>query len=42
MGVTEFNPNGKAADEMRRLWSSLRRRLAKAKSAGKPAARRVA
>jgi chromosome partitioning protein len=41
MGVTEINPNGKAADEMRRLWSSLRRRLAKVKAAGKPA-RRVA
>jgi chromosome partitioning protein len=41
MGVTEINPNGKAADEMRRLWSSLRRRLAKTKGAAKPA-RRVA
>jgi chromosome partitioning protein len=37
MGVTELNPSGKAAEEMRRLWASLRRRLGKAKSAGKPA-----
>lgn len=37
MGATEVNPNGNAAEEMRRLWSSLRRRLAKLKSAGKPA-----
>ena len=36
MGVTELNPSGKAAEEMRRLWSSLRRRLAKVKTAGKP------
>lgn len=35
MGVTELNPNGKAAEEMRRLWSSLKRRLAKTKSSGK-------
>ena len=37
MGVTELNPSGKAAEEMRRLWSSLRRRLAKVKTAVKPA-----
>jgi chromosome partitioning protein len=30
-GVTELNPNGAAADEIRSLWSSIRRRLAKAK-----------
>jgi chromosome partitioning protein len=36
MGVTEINPNGKAAEEMRALWASLRRRLAKLKAAGKP------
>lgn len=27
MGVTEIAPDGKAADETRRLWSSLKRRL---------------
>jgi chromosome partitioning protein len=35
-GVTEINPNGPAAQEMRALWSSLKRRLAKGKA--KPAA----
>ena len=30
-GVTELNPNGAAADEIRSLWSSIRRRLAKVK-----------
>lgn len=30
-GVTELNPNGAAAEEMRALWTSIRRRLAKAK-----------
>jgi chromosome partitioning protein len=39
MGVTEINPNGKAAEEIRRLWGSLRRRLAKVKSSEKPAKR---
>jgi chromosome partitioning protein len=39
-GVTEFNPNGDAADEMRRLWNSIRRRLAKARP--RSAARRAA
>ena len=32
-GVTEYNPAGQAADEMRKLWSSLKRRLAKGKAA---------
>jgi chromosome partitioning protein len=41
MGVTELNPNGKAAEEMRRLWSSLKRRLGKIKATGK-SIRRVA
>ncbi len=36
MGVTELNPSGKAAEEMRHLWSSLKRRLAKPKTAAKP------
>ncbi len=30
-GVTELNPNGAAADEIRSLWSSIRRRLARVK-----------
>ncbi len=30
-GVSELNPSGHAADEMRKLWSSLKRRLAKVK-----------
>lgn len=32
MGTTEIEPDGKAAEEMRTLWSSLKRRLAKAKA----------
>jgi chromosome partitioning protein len=32
LGVTEFNPHGIAAEEMRELWSSVKRRTAKAKS----------
>lgn len=32
MGTTEIDPEGKAAEEMRTLWSSLKRRLAKAKA----------
>ena len=35
-GVTEINPNGPAAREIRALWSSIKRRLAKGKA--KPAA----
>jgi hypothetical protein len=34
--VTEINPNGPAAREIRALWSSIKRRLAKGKA--KPAA----
>jgi hypothetical protein len=30
-GVTELNPNGPAAEEMRSLWTSIRRRLARIK-----------
>ena len=33
LGVTELNPEGKAADEMTRLWSSLKRRMNKLKAA---------
>lgn len=32
-GVTELNPWGTAAEEMRKLWSSIKRRMAKAGSA---------
>ena len=39
-GVTELNPNGAAAEEMRGLWASIRRRLARAKP--RPIARKAA
>ena len=32
-GVSEINPHGPAADEMRRLWTSIRKRMAKGKAA---------
>jgi chromosome partitioning protein len=32
MGTTEIEPDGKAAEEIRALWASLKRRLSKAKS----------
>jgi chromosome partitioning protein len=35
MGVTEVDPNGKAAEEMRLLWTSLKRRLGRVKHADK-------
>ena len=41
MGTTEIEPDGKAAEEMRTLWASLKRRLARAKS-GEKSARRIA
>ena len=37
-GVTEINPNGPAAQEIRALWSSLKRRLAKGKAKPAPVA----
>jgi chromosome partitioning protein len=37
-GVTELNPGGAAAGEMRALWASLKRRLAKAAKPAKKAA----
>ncbi len=40
LGVTELNPGGAAAEEMRALWTSIRRRLAKAKP--RTAARKAA
>ena len=39
-GVTELNPSGASADEIRDLWASIRRRLAKTKP--RSAARRAA
>lgn len=36
-GVTELNPQGAAAGEMRQLWASLKRRLAKVAKPAKPA-----
>jgi len=38
LGATEVDPEGPAADEMRALWASLRRRLSKLKGATKKAA----
>jgi chromosome partitioning protein len=34
IGVTELNPHGVAAEEMRDLWASVKRRMARGKSAG--------
>jgi chromosome partitioning protein len=39
-GVTELNPNGPAAEEIRSLWTSIRRRLARVKP--RPVARKAA
>jgi chromosome partitioning protein len=39
LGVTEINPNGAAAQEMRALWASLKRRLARGKSGKAPASK---
>jgi chromosome partitioning protein len=41
-GVTEINPNGPAAQEIRALWSSLKRRLAKGKAKPAPTAAKPA
>jgi chromosome partitioning protein len=41
-GVTEINPNGPAAQEIRALWSSLKRRLAKGKAKPAPVAAKPA
>ena len=38
LGVTEINPNGAAATEMRTLWASLKRRLSRGKKATPPKA----
>jgi len=40
MGVTEINPHGAAAGEIKALWSSIKRRLARGK--GKSAVRKAA
>ncbi len=37
MGVTEISEDGKAADEMRALWTSLKKRLSRVKSGDKQA-----
>jgi chromosome partitioning protein len=37
-GVTEINPNGEAADDIRKLWASMKRRLAKGKTSTRKAA----
>jgi chromosome partitioning protein len=34
LGVTELNPHGVAAEEMRDLWASVKRRMARGKSVG--------
>ena len=34
LGVTELNPHGVAAEEMRDLWASVKRRVARCKSTG--------
>jgi chromosome partitioning protein len=35
LGVTEVDPDGKAAEEMRQLWASLKHRIARGKSSDK-------
>lgn len=42
MGVTEVAPYGKAAEETRMLWASLRKRLARLKQRTKPTVRKAA
>jgi chromosome partitioning protein len=37
-GVTEINPNGAAAEEIKTLWASIKRRLAKGKATARKAA----
>ena len=39
LGVTEWNASGLAAEEINKLWSSIKRRMAKGKSASAPARR---
>lgn len=41
LGVTEYNPDGAAAGEIKALWASIRRRLGKGK-AGRPPVRKAA
>ncbi len=38
LGVTEINPQGNAADEIRKLWTSIKRRMAKKTSSARKAA----
>ena len=42
MGPTELEPDGKAAEEMRTLWGSLKKRLAKMKAMQEKAPKRAA
>ena len=42
MGPTELEPDGKAAEEMRTLWGSLKKRLAKMKATPEKAPKRAA
>ena len=39
LGVSEYNPDGVAAEEMRELWSSIKRRLKKGAAPAKPIAK---
>lgn len=42
LGVTEHNPDGPAASEIKTLWSSIKRRLAKGKPAAKAPVKKAA
>lgn len=42
LGVTEHNPDGPAASEIKTLWSSIKRRLAKSKPAAKAPVKKAA
>ncbi len=42
LGTTEIDTDGKAAEEIRALWASLKRRLAKVKASGDKGGRRAA
>ena len=41
-GTTEIEPDGKAAEEMRVLWTSLKRRLSRVKTSDKTVKRSAA
>lgn len=42
LGVSELAPSGSAAEEMAKLWKSVKKRLAKGKTAGKAAPKKAA